>query len=102
MARHFTWTDMLYGEGIESVKVDASEISAVATFTRPMKKIKVRNEGPSDVFLAFDKTTADANDFKLLPGDGLIDLPIQCESVAVVCASGDPDETAAVRISGCF
>jgi len=99
MARHYTWSDMLYAESIESNIIASTGASGLVELKRASKKLLVRNDGPNDVFLAFDEDTAETTDFKITNGDGLVELPVQCEKVAVICATG---ETASVRIGSCY
>jgi RNA binding exosome subunit len=56
----------------------------------------LRNDGANDVFIAFDKDVATTDDFKLAVADGLVEIKVQCEKLALVCAAG---ETASVRVS---
>lgn len=98
--RHYTWSDMLYNEGVENAVLAANgEYAARHEFNHPSKKLLVRNEGPNDVFLGFDDDYATLNHFKLAAGDGLVELPVQCKKISAIC---NALETASVRITCCY
>ena len=99
MTKYYTYSELHYGENIENLAMDASETSDTRELSQASKKLLVRNNGSSNVYLAFDKDTATDADFLLEPDDGLIELPIQCKMVSAVCTA---TETAEVRITSCY
>jgi hypothetical protein len=96
--RHYSWTDMLYSEGVETHLVLATDAPNGVVLNHPSKKLLVRNDGPNEVFLAFgDPATVEG--FKLIPSDGLVEIPVQCETVSVIC---NALQTASVRVTSCY
>ena len=94
--RHYTITDQFYYSNLNNHVVNANETSQVLCWYPASKTLYLRNDGPNDAFLAFDEDVATAEDFKLTAADGLVELRVQAEKIAVVCAA---TETASVRIS---
>lgn len=94
--RHYTITDQFYYSNLDNHVVNANGTPQVLNLHPASKTLYLRNDGPNDAFLAFDEDVATAGDFKLAPADGLVELRVQAEKIAVVCAAL---ETAAVRIS---
>jgi len=99
MTRHYTYSDLQYGENIENKSIVATEASDTQELATASKKLLVRNSGDSDVYLAFDKSKATIDDFLLKPDDGLVELPVQCKTVSTICAAG---LTTSVRINSCY
>ena len=97
--RHYTITDQFYYSDVKSRVASASEVSSKIDLAPASKTLFLRNDGPNDVFIAFDADTATTKDFKLTAADGLVKIKAQCVKLALVCNAG---ETASVRISSNF
>ena len=93
--RHYSLTDQLYHSDMKNYVVSATEASQALDLVPASKKLFLRNDGANDVYIAFDKSEASTDDFKLTTDDGLIEIDVQCEQLAFVCAAG---QTATVRI----
>ncbi len=99
MTKYYTYSELHYGESIENLTIGATETSDTRELSRASKKLLVRNNGSSSVYLAFDKDTATDEDFLLEHDDGLVELPVQCKMVSAVCGA---TETTEVRITSCY
>lgn len=97
--RHYSLTDQLYRSDVKNYNVAATEASQALPLATPSKTLFLRNDGPNDVFIAFDEDEAATADFKLAMADGLVKIDVQCAQVAMICNTG---ETAAVRVSSNF
>ena len=97
--RHYTLTDQLYRSDVKNHTVAATQASQVLKLAPASKELYLRNDGASDVYLAFDEDVATISDFRLKSTDGLVRVKVQCEKIAVVCAAG---ETATLRVSSNF
>ena len=94
--RHYTITDLHYWEGLKNIVVSATQANSVTELPAVSKRLFLRNDGPNDVHLEFNKDIATvAGGFTLKAGDGLVRLRIQCAKIAAICAAG---ETASVRV----
>lgn len=94
--RHYTLTDQWYFSELNNHVKSVTDTSGLLQLIRPSKVLYIRNEGPNDAFLAFDQDTANAEDFRISPDDGLIEMRVQCEKIAMICLAG---ENALVRVN---